>query len=520
MEKGFSPLDEELALLPGSLAPRQQEHLVHLASWMPFDKAAQMIEEILSVQTTQETVRQITQRMGACMEAARAADSPEEQEAKEPPKLRYVFSADGAMVSLVHKQWVEARTLAIGEPQEKLNTEGQKEIHVGSLSYFSRLADASTFIDLADIEMKRRMVREAKEVCAVMDGADWLQDFTNKYRSDAVRVLDFAHAAEHVTQLLEALEKAGVRFPPQMLDRCLHILKHRGPGPLLRIAAWHLSQNGQPGGESTHLRYLRSREALMQYPQFQQQGWPIGSGMVESANKNVVEARLKGTGMHWKRSHVNPMLELRNAVCNDRWQEMWQKALKELKKQQALRRFTRAQSEAQSFSASDSSLPSSQETSSAGTTIFPAPVATPQSPSSSQPKRRNIPRETAPDEPPVSPQRSEEASKDICICGTPFTQPLGRSQIKRYCSRRCASLSRKRTQRERDKQGISQESQPIPEGYGGKESICDCGTHFMQPMQKGVIKRYCSRRCASRVRKRNEREREKQRMSSLIQQNK
>jgi hypothetical protein len=45
-------------LLPGNLASRQQEHLVHLASWMPFDKAAQMIEELLGVQTNQETVRQ------------------------------------------------------------------------------------------------------------------------------------------------------------------------------------------------------------------------------------------------------------------------------------------------------------------------------------------------------------------------------------------------------------------------------------------------------------------------------
>jgi hypothetical protein len=37
--------------------------------------------------------------------------------------------------------------------------------------------------------------------------------------------------------------------------------------------------------------YLHKREALMQYPQFRRDGWPIGSGMVESANKNVVEAR-------------------------------------------------------------------------------------------------------------------------------------------------------------------------------------------------------------------------------------
>ena len=48
-----------------------------------------------------------------------------------------------------------------------------------------------------------------------------------------------------------------------------------------------------------------------------------GSGMVESANKLVVEDRLKGAGMHWADVNINPLLALRNAVCNDRWDECW-----------------------------------------------------------------------------------------------------------------------------------------------------------------------------------------------------
>jgi hypothetical protein len=44
---------------------------------------------------------------------------------------------------------------------------------------------------------------------------------------------------------------------------------------------------------------------------------------VESANKLVVEDRLKGAGMHWTDGNVNPMLALRNVVCNDRWDTVW-----------------------------------------------------------------------------------------------------------------------------------------------------------------------------------------------------
>src|SRR5947207_12813972 len=75
VEQVFFPLDEELGLLPGSLAPRQQEHLVHLACFMPFDKAAEMIGVILSVQTNEETARQLTEHIGACMKAAQAEEN-------------------------------------------------------------------------------------------------------------------------------------------------------------------------------------------------------------------------------------------------------------------------------------------------------------------------------------------------------------------------------------------------------------------------------------------------------------
>jgi hypothetical protein len=389
--RSFSRLYEELGLLPGNLAPRQQEHLVHLACFMPFDKVAQIMEELLSVQTHEETVHRLTEQVGSWMEAAQTAeveaDCLHESEGQ-PPLQRCVFSADGAMISLVKKQWAETRTVAVGEPQEKRNADGETEIHVGQLSYFSRLADAFTFTHLAQVELQRRSVAQAKEVCAVMDGADLLQFFTDKHRPDALRILDFPHAAEHLTQLLEALEKAGMHFPPHMLDRCLHIFKHRSPRLLLRMAD-RLERNlAQQKGVQEHLDYLRKREMLVQYPQFRRDGWPIGSGMMESANKNVVEARLKGTGMHWERSHVNPMLALRTVICNERWQELWQQALTHHRKRQALHRSARVKPRTPALpSGADVSSQASPPASSAAVSEHLAPPAPspPPVPEASQP---------------------------------------------------------------------------------------------------------------------------------------
>ena len=482
---------------------------------MPFDKVAQMMEEIVSVQTTGETVRRLAEQVGSWMEAAQTAGiavdgepEPEDEEALE----RCVLSADGAMVSLVHTQWAETRTVAIGEPQDKRGVQGEREVHVGKLSYFSRLADASTFTDLAAVEIRRRKLREANEACAVMDGADWCQTFTDRHRLDAMRILDFPHAAEHLTKLLEALEHAGLHFPPSMLDRCLHVLKHRGPRPLLRMADRLESDLAQLKGVQEHLDYLRKREALMQYPQFRHDNWPIGSGMVESANKNVVEARLKGTGMHWERTHVNPMLALRTAVCNDRWREMWHKALKHHQKQHMLRRSARAKTRTPALlPGADISSPTPSAAMSKPLAP-PAPPSPPPVPKASQLSSSRLSRrrtgQTTRQRVNRSQHNSSDGNADVCLCGTPLVRFKGH-QPKQYCSDRCRQRAHRKRQAtisfpcsahrlKSEAQRKQRHPCSRPTFVRKDAQTCPCGTPLVR--QRGHRPReYCSDRCRQRA---------------------
>ena len=127
----------------------------------------------------------------------------------------------------------------------------------------------------------------------------------------------------YLGQVAEQGKQAGHHLPACWLPVLLHQLKHHGPRRVLahleRLEQrWHLSAIVEA------LRYFRKRLPQMQYPHFLEAGWPIGSGMVESANKVVMQARLKGAGMHWEPANVNPMLALRNALRNERWEETWQ----------------------------------------------------------------------------------------------------------------------------------------------------------------------------------------------------
>jgi hypothetical protein len=326
--RGFFPLDEELRLLSGRLTPSGQEHLIRLSSWMPFEQAAELMEDMQGIRISPATSRRKSEAAGAAYVEMQTEEVEQLEKAMpEAPKgaEKMQMSADGAMVPLLHGQWAEVRTLVIGEVQPAVQEKEEWMVHTRNLSYFSRKTSLEEFERLALVEIQRRGVENAREVAAIMDGSDWLQGFTDHHRSDAVRILDFPHAGEHIGQIGEFLHGEGTPQAQEWLKGQLHRLKHEGPEDLFTELQQLQTQHPDAPAVSGNLAYLKKRELQIQYPRFQANGWPIGSGIVESGNKLVVEVRLKGSGMHWAEQHVNPMLALRNIECSGRWKEDWPK---------------------------------------------------------------------------------------------------------------------------------------------------------------------------------------------------
>ncbi|HET7770164.1 MAG TPA: hypothetical protein VFN74_15420 [Chloroflexota bacterium] len=338
---GLSPLDDELGLLPGALTPRLQAGLVRLASWMPFAHAARELGWLTRAVVSRHVARRLTEAAGAAYVATQTAavEALERRPTPEPVGPAVLqLSADGAMISLVGQQWVEVKTLAIGTVVQTPTGEGRAR----ELSYFSRRAEHRAFRRLALVEAHRRGARTAGTVVAVMDGADWLQRFIDFHRHDAVRVLDFPHAVEYLTRASQEALGVGMAATADSkawLARQARALKHDGPTPVLAAV-----RTLPPG---THrdaaLASLEPRLPQLQYPTYRAAGYPIGSGIVERANKVVVEDRLKGSGMHWDPQHVDPLLALRTAVCADRWDEAWLQISARLRAADRTRRLQRHQ---------------------------------------------------------------------------------------------------------------------------------------------------------------------------------
>jgi hypothetical protein len=269
-----------------------------------------------------DTVRRLTEQAGAVQVAVEQAEL-ERLEREAPPELDgpavQQVSADGAMVPLVGGTWAEGRTIAIGTVEER-----DGAVHTTELSYFARVTSADQFIRQVTLPTHERGTRGAGQVVAIMDGATWLQELIDEQCPGAVRILDFAHAASYLSAAAHAAYGTDSPEATAWYEEWKEGLKSGEPEAVLTaLRGLPPSTTEASRARRAALRYLSRRQDQITYAVFRAQGYPIGSGSVESGGKLVIEARLKGSGMRWAPRNVNPLLALRGPLRSGRWTTMW-----------------------------------------------------------------------------------------------------------------------------------------------------------------------------------------------------
>jgi hypothetical protein len=71
------------------------------------------------------------------------------------------------------------------------------------------------------------------------------------------------------------------------------------------------------------LRYLQNRSDQLDYPAALRAGLPVGSGLIESGNRHVLQRRLKLAGAWWLPANVDLMAHLRTTRANGSFDLYW-----------------------------------------------------------------------------------------------------------------------------------------------------------------------------------------------------
>jgi hypothetical protein len=164
---------------------------------------------------------------------------------------------------------------------------------------------------------------------AISDGGAGIEEFLRAHfpRVEVV-ILDFYHAAEHLGDWAKACHPDDADAAERLAGSWCHRLKHEG-GAAVLAALGPLDVSGRSAAVQEAQRqlvgYVANQVHRMDYPTYRAKGWQIGSGPVESACKQVVGQRLKGSGMRWGEAGADAVCHLRALFRSEasQWEAFW-----------------------------------------------------------------------------------------------------------------------------------------------------------------------------------------------------
>ncbi len=349
--QGHVPWDREQGLDRHVFTPALKARVTEVCARLPYREAKEVLERCLGLVLAESTLEAITTAVGARLrEAEDGAVGALFQRGRVPkadPFLarvvgqRLYLSVDAAKAhtdGTWHDIKVGACYLGV-LPQCRRALAGREAREAGgwdragATRYLAVQEEAEAFGRRLYTWALSLGCERAAELVVLGDGAEWIWKIVRHHFSDAVEILDFYHASEHVWEVARRVfgeqHPAGERWARK---RCARLEKHGPDGllralrALLRFGERHaLSESAQEAVRGG-LEYFGRHRERMQYPRYRAAGMMIGSGPVEAACKVVVGARLKQAGMRWSEPGADAVLAARTAVLGRRYDTIARRA--------------------------------------------------------------------------------------------------------------------------------------------------------------------------------------------------
>jgi hypothetical protein len=310
---------------------------VWLSGMVAFDDVAEILQEIGQVTISPSSVWRLTQRWGKRLAEL---EQKEQEQANATPDGKEIIpgevrqerkmglSMDGTMIYIRGEDWKELKvgclfdviSRPVLDPKTAEWGEGAHAIHN---SYTCHLGGPEIFGKKLWAEAQRRGFRQAAETEVVADGAPWIWNLVGDYFYDSHQVVDWYHGTEHLARAANLLFGEGSCVAKRWLKSQETVLYQGGAEEIVLELREQAQQRLQVKEEVLgEARYFENNKRRMNYMEMREEGWLIGSGMVESGGKQY-KARFCGSGMRWSRNGAEILLPVRTAILSKRFDKRW-----------------------------------------------------------------------------------------------------------------------------------------------------------------------------------------------------
>ena len=344
--KGKAPLDERFGLEPGSVTSGLAGLLALAGIAFSYDESPKWLEAYLLFDVSENTVRAETEHMGKLQEEQERtmieqsqAENFQQARQRNPGKVvqRLYGSMDAAKVRIEPRPkqgeekpehedwrdmkilcWYEAESVPLAQRSTRQREKAKREqpvLRAKHMRYGCDIVEAEAFGKLLWATGCRVNADLSPELVFLGDGAAWIWKLVSHYYPNAVQIVDWFHAEEHL-EIVAKAAFAKVAEQDAWFEAMAQSLWDGNVEDVI-LACEGLSPSCTKAQEA--ITYFSNNMERMRYAQFRTANYLIGSGTIESACKQIVTQRLKLPGAQWEVAGAVQTAKARAAWLSGDW---------------------------------------------------------------------------------------------------------------------------------------------------------------------------------------------------------
>lgn len=283
-----------------------------------YSKSNDLLNTFLGIDMSESQVYRVTDCLGRLV-APTLLEEVQQPELEDG--LRVYASIDGSMIQMDEK-WQEAKLGRIyredSRKENGVSEENQVRYKLTESTYCAHLGAYSEFIPKFEASLGAYK-NHAKQLVFITDGAVWIQKYLSQRFPDAIHILDYFHAVEHLADFAKLHFKDTNKRQAWLGRQRTELLEGTCQNVINNINKLrNLRQETKKAGMQL-VDYYQNNLDRMEYKRFRDQNLSIGSGPMEAAHRTVIQTRMKRSGQRWTPNGAQAMLNLRVLSQSQRW---------------------------------------------------------------------------------------------------------------------------------------------------------------------------------------------------------
>lgn len=341
-KKGKFPKDQSLDIEKTQFSPGVRRMMALVGAKESFDAGRDDLRTLAGISVSDKDIERHAEAIGEDIEAL-AVKSRQEAILSNviplmPPIENLIISVDGTGVPMVRKETLgrqgkdesgiaKTREAKLGVLFTTSGTdkEGHPVRNKDTTVYTGGIETCDEFGERIYAEAMRYGLSRARGLSVLGDGAAWIWNIANDKFPNAIQIVDYFHASEHLGDLAKVVHAKNTAIRDLWLDMQRKELLE-GDVALVIESMSRMETDGQEAKEMIRqtVQYFETNEHRMQYAKFRKMGLFIGSGVIEAGCKTIVGQRLKQSGMRWTKRGANAIISLRCCQRSSQWEDYWE----------------------------------------------------------------------------------------------------------------------------------------------------------------------------------------------------